>query len=308
MKIHRSTRAKAKSSILRRWLGKTMQVSQSPIDSRPLLCERLERRYALHGMGWLSESSERFEYTEVEYGEDADSGNRFAQVRSWQTAYETSVRPAARYRDSYAVGEASAFEASIEDMFDEPCDRTHGLKPEAEGPGSIFSRGFSGVGETTRSLLGSGSIYDQLSTKPQPKFSDWNPPKFDLSKSDPIGLHEANTSVNTTASHVANDTALQVHVTVQTSGSTIGPTSTAPTTPRLIDFTAGGRGLATTQSASVSPIGRNSFTPSTSVVNRADASPSLTNSSAQVTMLASSNSQLSRPAQLATPLQALCQT
>ena len=160
-----------------------------------------------------------------------------------------------------------AFDASLEDMFNDPCDRPHGGKAEGEAPDSMFYRGLSG----------GGSVYDQISTKPLPKIIDWTPPKIDLSKSNPVGQHEANTSVNTTTSNIANDAAIQTHVTVLTGASTMGTAPTALATPRLIDFTTGSRGLVTTQSTSVSATARNPFSPSASMVNRADASPLLTN-------------------------------
>ena len=288
MKTLRSNRGPANKTTRRQRLAATLLGSRSHFDSRRLLCEQLERRYALHGMDWWGESSDRFEVSETPNFDDIDSGSSFAHIRTWEVA-NRSFRPEPKLTEfklseRFATGEGSVFE----DRSDEkPCDHSFGMKGEGEySPGSFFDQGWrSGPSGSAKAASPNDSANDSLKndgfSKPPANIGEPAQPKPVIGE---VARPQLTNSQNTGAGPTspAKETPQPRPASVQSSTRTLDSTNVLGFVIRAIDFTSNSRGLGSDTNSTNSAIVARSIPNSSSAsaapssAARLETSPTLT--------------------------------
>lgn len=196
MTSHHNKRVRNEHSTLRRRLMQALSTARAHNQSRRLLCEQLERRYALHGMGWYDHSTD---HSMIQPYDDAYGGSLGAVTSTMHSpSNHSKAESVARWEstddydtDSYGMVDRAATEYSTDELqsLDGECDHqqsaggrsTSGLRPEAEGPaGGMFHSQLgsgSNPGAVRESLGGlrpqTGSGFPQNSvSKPEPKIED----------------------------------------------------------------------------------------------------------------------------------------
>ena len=192
----KTRRTPTRKSTVSRWLVSVVMPSRNPIWSRPLLCEPLERRYAMYGMGWFEDSfagnNIHQSNSYYAYG-DAEEA---AQVWTFHSSGQTNARPEPKLTDNFgsnsasndlATDDLSTGDSSLDDSTsgnadDDLCEH----HSSHLGPGEGESNGSS------RPVLDHGS---QPSTRPglgdarpdgiKPDLTPFDPNKFETAKPEP---------------------------------------------------------------------------------------------------------------------------
>lgn len=123
---------------LLRWLSGAVTTLSGRYDARRLLCEQLERRYALHGMGWFDGSFEHNESRDLR--NEYDNGAIAGSVRSYKFESTYSAESESAFAQSFSFGEATSnLDTNTSEEAEVDCDHRRGqggMRAEAEG-GSI---------------------------------------------------------------------------------------------------------------------------------------------------------------------------
>lgn len=158
---------------LRSWLTQSHSSGRHISSARPLVCEPLERRYALDGMGWMDGADDVWEYRQTTVVYPDGSSADVIQVRAWNHVAHHATRPepkltsgfSGRYLvyDQYVLGEGEDFGDYTEaDDCDHPLA---GLgRGEGEASSDLGGRDFGGrdlhrtpLGDSIRGDLSPGS-------------------------------------------------------------------------------------------------------------------------------------------------------
>lgn len=285
MKTHRCHRAPANQTGLRQRMLAALLGAEPRLDSRRLLCEQLERRYALHGMDWWGESTERYEYAATVVVEDTDSG--FSQIRTLEVT-NRSARPEPKFLDGFGIGDDSDFETVSDES---QCNHSHGMNPEGEdGPGSFFDHGLMrgpiGSAKFPAALdTAKDSLKDDAFSKPQANIGEVFQPKLDLGKFDPPTSIATSNTTTSTLPISAKDTTAPLHpAAAQNSTRSSESTAVLYVPLRAIDFTNYSRGVnletniaSSAGTASTAGVARSipNSSPTSALASRADSSPAL---------------------------------
>lgn len=161
-------------SVLRRWLAGAIASTRSPLEPRRLGCERLERRYALDGMGWFDESFQASEYQETSHRYGQSESGQNAIVRSLDRPGQMPAATQSRFHQDALDedgAEVQVFDESLlNDLAEDDCERPRGMRGEGEGPGDLPARlgQRPGMGLSSRPLEAS-------SAQPEPKLDSVQP-------------------------------------------------------------------------------------------------------------------------------------